>query len=146
LPPPLPDPSFPPPAPGALRRVGRLGDGWLASFVTPGEARAGREAIQAAAAAAGREVDPEHFGISLPVAAAAIPPELAAAVSQRRPGTDPAELVAVGWPGAREMIEQYVAAGISKFVVRPAGTHLPADEPFAEFLQDFARELMPLQT
>src|SRR5450432_695003 len=70
-------------APGALRRVGRLGDGWLASFVTPGEARAGREAIQAAAAAAGREVDPEHFGISLPVAAAAIPPELAAAVSQR---------------------------------------------------------------
>ena len=26
-------------APGGLRRVGRLGDGWLASFVTPDEAR-----------------------------------------------------------------------------------------------------------
>src|SRR5271169_62512 len=29
-------------APGALQRVGRLGDGWLASFITPGEAAAGR--------------------------------------------------------------------------------------------------------
>ena len=37
-------------APGALRRVGRLGDGWLASFLTPAEAGAGRQAIEAAAA------------------------------------------------------------------------------------------------
>ena len=43
---------------GALRRVGRLGDGWLASFLTPAEAGAGRQAIEAAAAEAGRGIEP----------------------------------------------------------------------------------------
>jgi probable F420-dependent oxidoreductase len=129
-------------APGALRRVGRLGDGWLASFLTPDEAQAGREAIQAAADEAGREVDPEHFGISLAVAAGTIPPELDAAVRQRRPGTDPASLIATGWPDAAALIERYVAAGISKFVIRPAA----ATQDQAEFLGHFVRELMPLQT
>ena len=36
-------------APAALRRVGRLGDGWLASLITPEEAAAGRAAIEEAA-------------------------------------------------------------------------------------------------
>jgi probable F420-dependent oxidoreductase len=129
-------------APGGLRRVGRLGDGWLSSFITPQEARAGREAIQEAAAQAGREVDPEHFGISLPVATGPVPPELIAAAGQRRPGTDPAALIAQGWPGARRMIEEYVAAGLSKFVIRPA-----AAAPLAgEFLDHFVSDLMPMQT
>jgi probable F420-dependent oxidoreductase len=128
-------------APGGLRRVGRFGDGWLASFLTPDEARAGREVIQASAASAGREIEPDHFGVSLAVAQDGIPAELAAAVARRRPGTDPASLVATGWASARRMIEQYVAAGLSKFVVRPA-----APGPFSAFLDDFAREMMPLQT
>lgn len=130
-------------APGALRRVGRLGDGWLASFLTPQEARAGREAIQQAAAEAGREVDPEHFGLSLAVATGAVlPPELVAAARQRRPHTDPAELVALGWDDARRKIEAYADAGISKFVVRPA-----ASTPLAgDFLDHLVSDLMPLQT
>jgi probable F420-dependent oxidoreductase len=129
-------------APGGLRRVGRLGDGWLASFVTPDEARAGREVIQAAAAAAGREVDPEHFGISLPVTSGDIPAGLAESIHQRRPYAEPAGLVATSWPAARHMIEEYVAAGISKFVIRPA----TALQTTASFADDVARELMPLQT
>jgi probable F420-dependent oxidoreductase len=137
-------------APGGLRRVGRLGDGWLASFITPDEARAGRRAIQAAAAEASREVDPEHFGISLPVAAGDVPAGLTAAIQQRRPGIDPASLVATSWPDARRMIEQYVAAGISKFVIRPAAASSarPATttRPAGSFADDLARELMPLQT
>ena len=69
-------------APGALRRVGRLGDGWLASFLTPAEAGAGRRVIEEAAAAAGREVEPDHYGISLAVADGPhLPPLLAAAGS-----------------------------------------------------------------
>jgi probable F420-dependent oxidoreductase len=130
-------------APGALRRVGRLGDGWLASFLTPLEAKAGREAIQQAAAEAGREVDPEHFGISLAVATGGVlPAELVAAVGQRRPHTDPAELVALGWDGARRMIDRYVEAGFSKFVIRPAASvPLPGD-----FLDHLVSDLMPLQT
>ncbi len=42
-------------APAAFQRIGRFGDGWLGSFLTPSEARAGREAIQRAAADAGAE-------------------------------------------------------------------------------------------
>jgi len=49
----------------AFRRIGALADGWLGSFLTPDEARAGREAIERAAAQAGRHIEPDHFGISL---------------------------------------------------------------------------------
>jgi probable F420-dependent oxidoreductase len=129
-------------APGALRRVGRLGDGWLASFITPAEAAAGRAAIKEAAAAAGREVEEDHYGISLAVATEGIPDALIAAARQRRPDADPASLVATSWPAARRMIEEYVAAGLTKFVIRPAA----ADTPFGDFLERFAAELMPLQT
>jgi probable F420-dependent oxidoreductase len=129
-------------APGALRRIGRLGDGWLGSFLTPAEAGAARIAIQEAAAAVGREVEADHFGISLAVADEGIPPELIAAARQRRPDADPASLVAASWTDARRMIEQYLAAGLSKFVIRPAAVQPPA----AAFLDRFVAELMPLQT
>src|SRR5271154_7029836 len=55
-------------APAAFRRIGALADGWLGSFLTPGEAATGREAIERAAAQAGRQIEPDHFGISLAVA------------------------------------------------------------------------------
>ena len=131
-------------APGAFRRAGRLADGWLGSFLTPPESRAAREAIQAAAAEAGREVEADHFGISLAVATDGIPEQLAAAVRQRRPDTDPAALVAVGWADARRMLEEYVDAGLSKFVVRPASVSM-APGALEDFLGRFAAELMPLQ-
>ena len=130
-------------APGALRRVGRLADGWLGSLLTPDETRAAREAIQAAAGQAGREVEADHFWISLAIApGGGVPADLAAAIRQRRPGSDPATLVPTSWPAARQAIEQYISAGLSKFVVRPAAPPASLDG----FLSDFARELMPLQT
>jgi probable F420-dependent oxidoreductase len=129
-------------APGALRRVGRLADGWLGSFMTPDEAQTARETIQAAAGEAGREVEADHFGISLALATGDVPSDLVAAIRQRRPGSDPAALIPASWAAARRMIEQYISAGISKFVVRPAEPPASLDE----FLGDFARELMPLQT
>jgi probable F420-dependent oxidoreductase len=129
-------------APAALRRVGRLGDGWLASLITPEEAGAGRAAIEAAAAAAGREIEPDHYGISLAVATGPIPAALVAAVRERRPDADPASLIPASWPDARRMIEAYVAEGLTKFVVRPAGP-VPSAE---EFLGRFVSEMMPLQT
>ena len=127
-------------APAGLRRVGRLADGWLGSLLTPAEAGAAVGVIQDAAAQAGREVDPDHFGLSLPVALDGIPDALLASIRRRRPDTDPAALVAAGWDGARRMIGQYVEAGLSKFVVRPAGPG-----PFGSFADGFVRELMPLQ-
>ncbi len=128
-------------APGALRRVGRLGDGWLASFITPAEARAGRQAIQAAAAEAGREVEADHFGISLAVGPDGLPPGLIGAIRQRRPDADPASFAADSWPAARALVEEYIAAGLSKFVIRPAGPGGDLDQ----FLDSFTAELLPLQ-
>jgi probable F420-dependent oxidoreductase len=129
-------------APGALRRVGRLGDGWLASFLTPAEAGAGRQTIEAAAAEAGREIEPDHYGISLAVADDASLPALLGVARSRRPDCDPASLVASGWAGARALIEDYVAAGLTKFVVRPSWAPVDPDR----FTADFVREMVPLQT
>ena len=115
----------------------RVGDGWLASFLTPAEAARGRAQIQAAAAAAGREVEPDHFGISLAVGK--LTPETVRAIERRRPGVDPAALAPSDWSAARRMIDEYVAAGLSKFVVRPAA--LSADSGAMEqFIEEFAAE------
>jgi probable F420-dependent oxidoreductase len=128
-------------APAGLRRVGRLADGWLGSLLTPDEAGTAVRVINEAAGAAGREVEPDHFGLSIPVAFGPVPAALAASIARRRPGTAPADLVADGWAGARRMIAAYVEAGLSKFVVRAAG----GEPPLTEFVAGFSAELMPLQ-
>src|SRR6185436_19626486 len=46
----------------AMRRAGRLGDGWIPSFIAPDLFRVGVEKTQAFAAEAGREVPADHFG------------------------------------------------------------------------------------
>ena len=45
-------------APSELRRVGRLADGWLPSFVTPEEVSESRLVVEQAASEAGRTIDP----------------------------------------------------------------------------------------
>lgn len=127
-------------APGALRRVGRLADGWLASFITPEQARAGREAIQEAAADAGREVEADHFGISLVIAPDGVPAEFTAAVARQAPGTDPARIVPASWDAARRLVEEYIDAGLSKFVLYPGGS-----EPYEKFVDRFAEVMLPLE-
>jgi probable F420-dependent oxidoreductase len=129
-------------APAGLRRVGRLADGWLGSFLTPKEAAAAVTMIKEAADEAGREVDPDHYGISLMIAFGGIPDTLVAAVRRRRPDIGPEALVADGWAGARDLIAAFVDAGLSKFVVRPAAP----TQSFEDFLAGFAEHLIPLQT
>lgn len=127
-------------APAAFRRIGRLADGWLGSFVTPDEARRAREAIQRAAAEAGREVDPDHFGINLAVADGHPSPQLLAAVRQRRPDVDPADLIAADWPQLHRQLDAYLAAGLTKFVLRSAGS-----APTEQFVDRFVAEVVPRQ-
>ncbi len=75
------------------------------------------------------------------MAATEIPATAIDAIARRNPGVDPAEIVPIGWAAARDLIERFVAAGITKFVVRPA-----APVPSAErWLDEFADHLMPLQ-
>jgi probable F420-dependent oxidoreductase len=123
-------------APAAFRRIGTLADGWLGSFLTPDEARAGREAIERAAEEAGRSIEPDHYGISLAVAGGDLPPELAAAVRHRRPDVDPADLVAADWGQLHRQLDRYVDAGLTKFVIRQAD-----NGPVEAFIDRFATEL-----
>lgn len=133
-------------APEGLRRAGRFADGWLGSFLTPAEAGIAREQIQAAAATAGREIEADHFGISLAVADGEVPAELELAVSRRRPGVDPRSLVSVSWAELAESIGAYVEAGLSKFVVRPAAVqHTDGDAALQQFVHEFAEHMLPLQ-
>lgn len=127
-------------APAAFRRIGQLADGWLGSFLTPDEARAGREKIQRAAEQSGREIEPDHFGINIAVSDGPLPDELAAAVRRRRPDLDPTELIADGWPRLHDRLDAYLDAGLTKFVIRPAGT-----APMTDFIDQFAAELIPRQ-
>ncbi len=104
-------------APAALERCGRLSDGWLPSLCTPDEAATGRAVIEDAAARAGRSISSEHFGMSIGYAGAPIDPATARVMSARRPRA--LELTPVGLPALRKLIEQFIAVGFSKFVVRP---------------------------
>ncbi len=127
-------------APAALRRAGRLSDGWLGSFHTPEQSRTARLAIQEAAAEADREIESDHFGLSMVLALHGIPDRLRAVAQQRNPGRPATDLVPTSWAEARRMIEQHVEAGLTKFVVRPGYSG-----DYRQFLDDFVRELVPLQ-
>jgi len=127
-------------APAAFRRIGAFGDGWLGSFLTPTEARLGREAIERAAGQAGRHIEPDHFGISLAVADGELPVELAAAVRRRRPDVDPGELIATSWDQLHRQLDAYLDAGLTKFVIRPASS-----EPVDDFIDRFVDELADRQ-
>ena len=106
-------------APGELRRVGRLGDGWLPSFCTPAEVQAGRAVVEEAAAAAGRTIDPEHWGALIPYSHVPLPDVAVTRIERRVTGVDVAATVPVGLPTLRGHIEAFLEVGFSKFVVVP---------------------------
>lgn len=105
--------------PKALERAGRIADGWLGAQLTPAESGPARERIHAAAADAGRDFDPEHFGMSIAYAHDVPDPGLLTQMRGRRTDIDQLELVPVGADGLRAFIVGYIEAGLSKFVVRP---------------------------
>lgn len=129
-------------APSELRRCGRLGDGWLPSFVTPDDVKKGRAEIEHAAADAGRAIDPEHFGVLVPYTDGDMPEAVADFARRRRPGADVSEVVAQGWEGLRALIEQFISAGASKFVVVPVTEPVNWDGHIAEL----ADAVHPLET
>jgi probable F420-dependent oxidoreductase len=103
-----------------LRRVGRLADGWLPSFVTPADAQRGRSIIEQVAAEHDRSIDDDHYGALIPYGNGPIPDVLLAGLAKRRPDlADPSVLVPQGWDELLAVIDKFVAAGTTKFVVLP---------------------------
>jgi probable F420-dependent oxidoreductase len=109
-------------APGELRRVGRLGDGWLPSFTDADGAAAGKAIVEEAAAKAGRAIDTEHFGaLIIYTREPEVPDALARIVQLRRPELDPAAVIPAGLDALRPHVERFIERGFSKFVLVPVG-------------------------
>ena len=131
----------------ALRRTGRLGDGWLVSGASAAEVGDGIKAIRAYAAEADRVVPEDHYGVLLPFYFACSADEAyeAAKKSLRlRPELSPLDFTALGRPEqVRQRIGEYISAGASKFVMRPCGPF----EGWREQVEMLAGEVIcPLQT
>ncbi len=128
----------------ALDRAARLGDGWLASSITPEEFAAGRRRIEALLDRYGRTIEPDHYGVYLPFFVARAQSqawELAGPyLGRRRPDVEPAAYSAIGTlDDCRSVIDRYLAAGAVKFVLRPVGP----PEALAEQLEILAEALCP---
>ena len=88
---------------------------------------------------ADREIEPDHFGINLAVSEGDVPDGLVAAVKRRRPDVDPTELIAGDWPQLHRQLDAYLAAGLTKFVIRAAQQAM--DDVYAQIANgDFADE------
>ena len=137
-------------APSELRRVGRLADGWLPSFVTPRDAADGRRVIESVAADHDREIEADHFGVLIPYVGDAhhgtIPDELVAGLHKRRPDlNDPRELVPVGWDELRTTVTRFVDVGTTKFVIVNVAEPPTVDAWFAH-LREAADAVLPLES
>jgi len=120
-------------APSELRRVGRLGDGWLPSFCTVDDVAEGWKVVTASAADHDRTIDPEHLGALVAYSHRGVPDAVKALLARRRPDLDAELVVPVGFDGLRTRLQAFTEVGASKFVV------LPLDEP-----ADWPRELMAI--
>jgi probable F420-dependent oxidoreductase len=129
-------------APSELRRIGRLADGWLASFTTPEQCKASRSVVEDAAEAAGREIDPEHYGAMVLYTHHELPDAVSQILTSRNPEADVHDVVGHGWAGTRELCERFVAAGFSKLVLVPLAEPASWDDELAAG----AEQVLPIQT
>jgi probable F420-dependent oxidoreductase len=131
-------------APSELRRVGRLGDGWLPSFCTPDDVRAGLAVVTAEAERHGRAIDPGHIGALVLYREGPVPEEVAAVLARRRAGVDLDAIVPDGLDALRATLERFAAAGASKFVVAPL-TEPASPAAWPDHLARLAGAVLPLQ-
>ncbi len=108
----------------AVRRTAKYGTGWQAGSETPEAVGQVIAAIKAALPAAGRSIDEDHYGAAFAYRFGAMDEPGVARIMDRykeRTGRDARDHFAFG--GADEIMERleaYVAAGASKFILRPA--------------------------
>jgi probable F420-dependent oxidoreductase len=105
--------------PAAIERAGRFSDGWLGANLTPKEAGIAARRIGEIAADAGREIDPEHFGLSIPYLRGAPDDRLLDALRARRPDGDITDVAPQGADDLRRVLKLLIDEGLSKFVLRP---------------------------
>jgi alkanesulfonate monooxygenase SsuD/methylene tetrahydromethanopterin reductase-like flavin-dependent oxidoreductase (luciferase family) len=119
-------------SPAAIRRTARLGTGWLGGLMPASTIAGVVAAIRAECAKTGRTIDADHYGATLPFRfggaddpmvqrfARRVAARAAGAPAADAPETSAESQIVVGKPAdliAR--IQQYVAGGVSKFVLLP---------------------------
>jgi probable F420-dependent oxidoreductase len=118
----------------AYRRVARFGDGFLGSYQTPAEAGKAVGAIRQAAGEYERSVPEDHYGIIVPFhfGDTDVSGEIQALVKRIDPNTPFASYAAWRTPDAvLRRIDEYVAAGVTKFVFRPMVSGPELNDQFA---------------
>jgi probable F420-dependent oxidoreductase len=122
--------------PKSLALTGTHGDGWLASRATPAMAESGRAAIEAAAVEAGRTIDDDHFGISIPYSRTAVDDATVALVMARAEG-DREDILPIGPDELKALLQRHLDAGLTKFVLRPMSL-VDGWEAELDFLAEYA--------
>ncbi len=130
-------------APSELRRVGRLGDGWLASFAMPDDCASGRPIIEEEASISGRAIDLEHFGAMVFYTDSEMPDAVASLIAKRNPSLDPHALVPAGLDNLRRRCMEFIEIGFSKLVVVPMDAALDTQD---SSLTNLASAVLDLQT
>jgi probable F420-dependent oxidoreductase len=129
----------------AIRRTAKYGTGWQAGPETPEQAKQVVAAIQQAAAEEGRSIDDDHFGAGIPFRfGRADEPGLQPLFDayRKRTGRDPLDYFAIGDAGAiTDKIGEFVAAGVSKFILRPAAK---GDDDIMAQTRRLIDEVLPL--
>jgi len=126
--------------PRALQLTGTHSDGWLGSRATPAEAQSHMATIQAAAAEAGRFIDHDHFGISIPYSRVAVDDRVVARLLEKTDAAQ-ADILPVGADELTALLQRHLDAGLSKFVLRPMST----PEGWDSELDWLAEHAMPFQ-
>jgi hypothetical protein len=121
--------------------VGRCADGWLPSFCTPEQVARDRSLVDDAASAAGRTIDPEHFGAMVFYTRVPLPDAYVRALAERR-GVDADDVIVTGLDALRERLEAFVAVGFSKLVPVP----MHEVESWDDELDSLADAVLDLQT
>ena len=129
----------------AVKRTATLGTGWLGGVESPEQAGPVVAAIAEASAAAGRPIDPDHYGAAFGFRFGAwdepVVERTARLLSGLAQTSDPRRHVAVG--GAAEIlarIDEFKAVGVSKFVLRPIAV---GDDDVREQTERLVREVLP---
>ncbi|HML09874.1 MAG TPA: hypothetical protein VK432_03375, partial [Stellaceae bacterium] len=129
----------------AIKRTAKYGTGWQAGPETPEQAKGVVAAIRQAAAEEGRAIDDDHYGAGIPFRfGRADEPGLQPLFDayRKRTGRDPQDYFAIGDATAIvDKIGEFVAAGVSKFILRPAAK---GDDDIMSQTRRLIDEVLPL--
>jgi probable F420-dependent oxidoreductase len=129
-------------SPAAIRRTARLGTGWLAGIQTPSQVAPVVAAIRKASREAGRPIPEDHYGAGFAFRfGSSDDPLVQRFTKQRQAANIENDYVATGDAVAiLSRIDEYRAAGISKFVLIPIAS---GDDDLMDQARRLVEEVIP---